>query len=78
MADPRILANMISANVSPNDNHESASSILPLPLNLIALIISYVRPKPQTWPIEGAYSNASLIAPQTSPACVGHAVFSIT
>lgn len=42
MAGPRMMENMINSGVPPN-KHESSSSILPLPLNLIALVISYVR-----------------------------------
>jgi len=41
MPDPQMLNNMISANV-PRNKIETASAILPLPLNLIALIISHV------------------------------------
>ena len=41
MDDSRMMGHMFDRNVSSN-KHESAS-VFPLPLNLIALIISYVR-----------------------------------
>lgn len=44
MADPRMMVNMMNAGVNPG-KHESASSVLPLPLNLIALMIAHVRLK---------------------------------
>lgn len=42
MPDPSIMSNIFFSNVGAN-KHENEASVLPLPLNLIALIISYVR-----------------------------------
>ncbi len=36
-----MMANMFNGGIIPN-RHENGASVLPLPLNLIALIISYV------------------------------------
>lgn len=41
MPDPSLMSNVFFSNVGAN-KHENEASVLPLPLNLIALIISYV------------------------------------
>ena len=42
MADPRVMNANVFNGISPNTRQENGGSSLPLPLNLIALIISYV------------------------------------
>lgn len=42
MPDPSIMSNIFFSNVGAN-KHENEASVLPLPLNLIALIISYLE-----------------------------------
>ena len=41
MADPSIMSHMFISSFGAG-KHENGASVLPLPLNLIALIISYV------------------------------------
>ena len=68
--------NLFGHGAVSTNNHENKNSILPLPLNLIALIISYVS---------GGYINDAhpltigrLRGLQTSLVRVAHAEFSIT
>ena len=58
--------------------HENGASVLPLPLNLIALIISYVCIQQDQAQMRNANHFHSSIVLQTSPALVAHVAFSTT
>lgn len=46
MSDPSVMSHMFISSFGAN-KHENGASVLPLPLNLIALIVSYVCSKCQ-------------------------------
>ena len=75
MVDPGMMADRQVLS----DRHENGSSILPLPLNLIALIISHVSLElPFSTGSNATDLRRSSMTRQTSVACAGHAAFSIT
>lgn len=77
MADPRMMSIMFGGGIASN-RHENSASALPLPLNLIALIISYVcGPKLERTNALPNHRRSST-AHQTLVVCVGLAGYSIT
>ena len=77
MSDPSIMSHMFISSVGVG-KHENGASVLPLPLNLIALIISYVCIEYEPARASNANYLHSSIVLQTLRGLVAHVAFSIT
>ena len=75
MPDPSVMSHMFVSTIGEN-KHQNAASVLPLPLNLIALIISFVCIEHEQVHDSTNHPRSSIVL-QTSRGLVVHVAFSI-